>query len=121
MSVIILYSVLLLLGFNSISFVLSNYNFDDLFPLVILWCAYAIILGLRNGRLIILQVLQKFKQLNNIYIITCLLTIFFSYFFGMIWSVYGIITGLIIGELVNILMLNNLLKQIKTQLNNNTL
>lgn len=114
--VTISYSMLLLMGFKSISFLLSNYNYNDLFPLVILWCIYAISLGLRNGILIIIQVLQEFKKLSKIYAITCVLTIIFSYLLGISWSVYGVIMGLIIGELANIFMLSKLLKQIKIKL-----
>ena len=68
-------------------------------------------LAFRNGKDIITQVLQKFKQLTIINLISSIVTLLSCYLFAKYFGLKGNIIGLIFGELVLIIMLNILLSK----------
>lgn len=113
LSVAIIYSLILIFSYDIISNYLLTESYQNLQNLVVLWSLYAILLAVRNGQLLITQVLQKFKNLSFIYIISSVITIIASYVLGNIWNLTGIIMGLILGEVYIIIMLLNLINKEK--------
>lgn len=107
------YSITLILSYKSISNTFLSESYQNLYPIVILWCLYSLFLSVRNGQLLITQILQKFKKLSLIYVMSSVITMFFCYLFGLVWGLNGIITGLITGEFFIIIMLYKVLSKSK--------
>ena len=107
----ITYSLILILSYNKLISGFLNDSYQDLYLLTIYWCLYAVILAFRNGKDIIAQVLQKFKQLTIINLISSIVTLLSCYFFTKYFGLDGNIIGLIFGEVVLIIMLNILLSK----------
>ncbi|SNR36997.1 lipopolysaccharide biosynthesis protein [Lutibacter flavus] len=112
------YSIVLLLSYNTIISGFLNDSYQDLYVLTMYWCLYAVMLAFRNGKDIIAQVLQKFKQLTIVNIISSLITLLGCYVFAKYFGLKGNIIGLIFGEVVLIIMLHFLLRNEGRNLNN---
>jgi len=107
----ITYSLILILSYNTLISGFLNDSYQDLYLLTIYWCLFAVMLAFRNGKDIITQVLQKFKQLTIINLISSIVTLLSCYLFAKYFGLKGNIIGLIFGELVLIIMLNILLSK----------
>lgn len=108
---ILSYCLILVMGYDTLIDNLFNNNYKNLGGLTFLWCIYALMLAIRNGQDIIVQVLQKFKLLTVVNFISAIITLIFSYTLSVILGLVGVLLGLIIGEIFLIIILYFILKK----------
>lgn len=114
----ITYSLILILSYNTLISGFLNDSYQDLYLLTNYWCLFALVLAFRNGKDIIAQVLQKFKQLTIINVISSIVTLLSCYLFAKYFGLEGNIIGLILGEFVLIIILHMLLSKVGRNLIN---
>jgi len=108
--VALLYSTILLFGYDFIVDKVLGENYQDLFLITVLWCLYTCLLALRNGAEIIGQVLKKFKRLSSANTYSAIVSLIATYWLTVGYGLSGALIGLITGEAVLILLAYSILK-----------
>lgn len=103
LSISIVYSLLLLFFLEDIvPFVLGD-QYDTPFILVLFWCLLTVVLALRNGMEMVLQILRRFRVLTLLNTISAIIALASVYGMILVFGISGAITGITIGEVVLVL------------------
>ncbi len=108
--VALLYSAILLGGYDFIVDKVLGENYQDLFLITVLWCFYTCLLALRNGAEMIGQVLKKFKRLSSANTYSAIVSLIATYWLTVGYGLPGTLIGLITGEAILILLAYSILK-----------
>jgi len=102
--VALLYSVILLGGYDFIVDTVLGENYQDLFLITVLWCLYTCLLALRNGAEMVGQVLKKFKSLSSANTYGAIVSLIATYWLTVGYDLPAALIGLAIGEIVLIIL-----------------
>lgn len=109
LGVALVYSAILLAGYDLIVGKVLGANYSDLFFLTTLWCLWVCLAAIRNGFDLMGQVLRKFRSLSLVNVIASLLSLGGSYVFAVKYGLPGALIGLILSKALLILMLFRIL------------
>lgn len=98
LTVALVYSAILLSGYDFIANKILSEKYQDLFLITVLWCLYTYFLALRNGVEMIGQVLKKFKCLSSANTYSAIISLIATYLLTVGYGLSGALIGLIIGE-----------------------
>lgn len=110
LTVALVYSAILLSGYDLIANKILSEDYQDLFLITVLWCLYTYFLALRNGVEIIGQVLKKFKCLSSAYTYGAIISLIATYLLTVGYGLSGALIGLIIGEAALAMFIYSILK-----------
>lgn len=111
LSIALLYSTVLLVGYDVIVPMVVGKNYQDIVSITVLWCVFTCLLALRNGAEIPVQVLRKFRGLSVANTYSAIASLVATYCLSIAYGIQGALIGLIIGETALILLLCGILKQ----------
>ena len=111
LSVALLYSALLIGGYDFIVDKVLGGRYHNLFFITILWCLYTCLLALRNGTEMIGQVLKRFKSLSKANTFGAIATLLATYWLTVSYGLTGTLVGYLMGEalltVIILLYINN--------------
>jgi len=113
LGVALLYSVILLTGYDFIVDKILGENYQNLFLITVLWCLYTCFLALRNGTEMIGQVLKKFKRLSIANMYSAVMSLIATYWLTVGYGLPGTLIGLIAGEISLILLAYGVLRSLR--------
>lgn len=105
LGVALLYSAILLTGYDFIVDKTLGENYQNLFLITLLWCLYTCLLALRNGAEMVGQVMKKFRQLNSANTYAAIVSLAATYWLTVSYGLPGALIGLASGEILLIVLL----------------
>ena len=109
LAVALLYSAILLGGYDFIADKILGDKYQDLFLIIVLWCFYTCLLALRNGAEMVGQVLKKFRNLSSANTYSAIVSLIATYWLTVGYGLPGALIGLASGEITLIVLLYYLL------------
>jgi len=102
--VLLLYSAILMGGYNFIVNTVLGDNYPDLFVITALWCLYTCLLAVRNCVEMIGQALKEFRRLSDANTFSAFISLAATYWLTLLYGLPGALIGLAIGEIVLIIL-----------------
>lgn len=105
LAVVLLYSALLLGGYDLIADRVLGDRYHDLFVLTVLWCVWAMLFSIHNGIALINQVLKQFKAISHANTFAAILSLGATYVFTISYELPGAFAGVVLSEALLIIIL----------------